>query len=555
MFHGANLFRSLDDCYFRGFILGKILRLVINRLGIVLLISIIVFSIPQQKFPFDPIHTVICSETLPAIYPKLNYSTFLGGEDGGENGRGIAMTADGSYYVTGQTKSSDFPTQNAYDNTLNGNNDAVVTKFACNNSLIWSTYLGGGGQVDIAQDIAVAADGSCYVTGETTSSDFPTKNAFDNTFNGGLTDAFVTKFAANGSLLWSTYLGGGGDWDIGQSIAVASDGSCYVTGETTSTDFPTLNAYDSMYNGGNFDIFLTKFASNGTLLWSSYFGGNRIDVGYGIAVTSDGSFYITGFTTSPDFPTQNAYDTTQNGDWDVYLSKFDKNCSLLWSTYLGGIYWDEAWGVATASDGSCYVTGYTDSPDFPTQHGYNNTYGMGGDAFLTKFASNGSLLWSSFLGGSGGERVYDVAATSDGSCYVAGYTGSENFPTLNAYDDSKAHGFDTFVMKFSSTGSLFWSTYLGGNSTDKGYGIAAAENGSCYIIGKTWSTEFPTLNAYDNTTNDYSDMFIVKFVDTLIPATPPTQPSTVPGFLVFIVVMPALAFIPVIALILYKKRT
>ncbi|MBN1329310.1 MAG: SBBP repeat-containing protein [Candidatus Heimdallarchaeota archaeon] len=529
-------------------------QLKLNSLGIVLLVSIIGFSIPQQKFSFVSTHTVTYSESLPAIYPKLNYSTFLGGEDGGENGRGIAVTADGCYYVTGQTKSSDYPTQNAYDNTLNGSNDAVVTKFASNNSLIWSTYLGGGGQVDIAQDIAVATDGSCYITGRTTSSDFPTKNAFDDTFNGGYTDAFVTKFAVNGSLLWSTYLGGGGDLDVGHSIAVATDGSCYVTGETTSSDFPTLNAYESTYNGGNFDIFFTKFASNGTLLWSSYFGGSRIDVGYGIAVTSDGSFYITGFTTSPDFPTQNAYDTTQNGDWDVYLSKFDKNCSLLWSTYLGGIYWDEAWGVAATSDGSCYVTGYTDSPDFPTQYGFNNTYGMGGDAFLTKFASNGSLLWSSFLGGSSGERGYDVAATSDGSCYVAGYTASENFPTLNAYDDSKAHGYDAFVMKFSSTGSLFWSTYLGGNSTDEGYGIATAENGSCYIIGKTWSADFPTFNPYDNTTSDYGDMFIVKFVDSPLPSTPSTHTHTIDGFLVFIAVMPLIAFIPVIILIFSKKR-
>ncbi len=541
-----------------GICVVKSFRLVLNRLGIVLLISIILFSIPQLKFPFDPIHTVTCSETLPAIYPKLNYSTFLGGEAGGENGEGIAVTNDGSYYVTGQSKSSDFPTKNAYDNTLNGSNDAIITKFASNNSLLWSTYLGGGGMVDVARSIAVASDGSCYVTGETTSSDFPTKNAFDNTFNGGLTDAFVAKFAANGSLLWSTYLGGGGDLDIGHSIAVATDGSCYVTGETTSSDFPTLNAYESTYNGGSKDIFLTKFASNGTLLWSSYVGGNRIDVGYGITVTSDGSCYITGFTSSPDFPTQNAYDTTQNGDWDVYLSKFAKNGSLLWSTYFGGIYWDEALGITTASDGSCYVTGYTASPDFPTQHGYNNTYGRGGDAFLAKFDSNGSFLWSSFLGGSSGERGSDVATTSNGSCYVVGYTGSKNFPTLNAYDDSKAHGYDTFVMKFSSTGSLFWSTYLGGNSTDMGYGITTAENGSCYIIGKTWSTEFPTLNAYDNTTSDFSDMFIVKFVDTPLPDVDTPLPATpshpVDGFLVFIAVMPTIAFILVIILIFSKKR-
>jgi len=469
-----------------GMCVVKSFRLVLNRLGIVLLISLIVFSIPQQKFPIDPIRTVICSETLPAIYPKLNYSTFLGGEDGGENGRGIAVTADGSYYITGQTKSSDFPTQNAYDNTSNGGNDAVVTKFACNNSLLWSTYLGGGGQVDIAQSIAVAADGSCYVTGETTSSDFPTKNAFDNTFNGGLTDAFVTKFAANGSLLWSTYLGGGGDWDIGQSIAVASDGSCYVTGETTSSDFPIQNGYDITYNGGNFDIFLAKFAANGSLLWSTFLGGNGTEGGQGLAVASDGSCYVTGLTRSSDFPTQNAYDSTYNGGFsDVFVTKFSTEGNLLWSTLLGGIDWDEGLGIATVSDVSCYVTGYTGSPDFPTQFPYNDTFGGGGDAFLAMFATNGSLLWSTFLGGNSVDRAYDVAVISDGSCYITGYTGSENFPSQHAYDDSKASGYDTFVTKFSFNGSLFWSTYIGGNKTDKAYSIAATNSGFCYVVGDT----------------------------------------------------------------------
>ena len=535
-----------------GISVEKFLRLTLNHLGIILLISALSISTPQQKVPSKYYLPVICSETLTATYPQLNYSTFLGGEEGGENGRSIAVTDNGSFYVTGQTSSSDFPTKNAYNSNYSGEDDTIITKFSPNNSLLWSTYFGGS-KTDISRDIAVADDGDCYVAGQTESSDFPTKNAYDSTFNGGYYDAFVAKFAANGSLLWSSYLGGEGDWDFGYSIAVASDDSCYVTGRTISTDFPTLNAYDSTHNGGNFDVFLAKFAANGTLLWSTFLGGNGNEGGQGLAVTSDGSCYVTGLTRSTDFPTQNAYDSTYNGGFsDVFVTKFSSEGNLLWSTLLGGIDWDDGLGIAAASDGSCYVTGFAGSPDFPTQFAYNDTFGGGGDAFLAKFTANGSLLWSTFLGGNSTDRAYDVAVTSDGSCYVTGYTGSENFPNQHAYDDSKASGYDTFVTKFSSNGSLFWSTYFGGNKTDKARSIAATNDGSCYLVGDTHSTDFPTLNAYDSILGATSDIFIVKFVDTPLPSTPSTQNSTQYKILYgFLAVMATMLFV---VLILYKKR-
>jgi hypothetical protein len=539
--------------YLWGCCMEKFLQLVLNRLGIVLLSSIIFLSIPQQEFSIKYSIPVACSETVAATYPKLNYSTYFGGYSGPESGFGIAVFVSGSYYVTGQTGSSDFPTQHAYNNTLSGSRDAIIAKFNDNNSLLWSTYFGGS-DTDLSRDIAVASDGSCYVTGETQSSDFPTKNAFDSTFNGGYDDVFVAKFAANGSLLWSTLLGGGGNFDIGCSIAVASDGSCYVTGETTSSDFPTMNAYASTFNGGNFDAFVTKFAANGTLLWSTFLGGNGNDVGYGLAVSNDGSCYVTGFTGSSDFPTQNAFDTTPNGDWDVFITKFNANGSLLWSTYFGGISWDEGLGIATASDGSCYITGFTASINFPTQYAYNSTCGNWGDAFLAKFAINGSLLWSTFLGGNGPDRGYDVAVTSDGSCFVTGETGSDDFPIQHAYSSSKNSGFDAFVTKFSSDGSFLWGTYLGGSRTDQGYGIAASENDSCYVIGQTYSTFFPTLNAYDYFLGGSSGIFISIFVDSPLPSTPSTNSHSVDGFLLFIVAMPIIAFIPTITLIFSKKR-
>ncbi|MGC9778859.1 MAG: SBBP repeat-containing protein [Candidatus Heimdallarchaeota archaeon] len=289
----------------------KNLRLVSNRLSIILLLSIVFLSIPQQEFSSKYRLLVACSESVTATYPELNFSTYLGGSDGGELGRGIVTTNNGSYYVTGHTKSNNFPTLHAYNNTFSGDRDVFITKFSGSNSLLWSTYFGGS-DVEGSFDIAVIGDSSCYITGFTRSSDFPVQNAYDSTYMGS-DDAFLAKFAANGSLIWSTFLGGS-DRDFGHSIAVTGDSSIYVTGETWSSNFPTKNAYDSTYNGWYTDAFVAKFSAEGTLLWSTFLGGNGNEAGHGLAVSSDGSCYVTGLTRSTDFPTQNGYDTTSNGD-------------------------------------------------------------------------------------------------------------------------------------------------------------------------------------------------------------------------------------------------
>ena len=516
------------------------------------------FLIPQQ------IHSTI-NRNIPdsdvvainATYPNLTYSTYIGGSDSGENGYGIAVSEDGSYFITGSTESDDFPTKNAYDNRRNGNRDVFITKFSSNDSLLWSTYFGGS-QLDYSKDIAIGEDGSCYIIGTTLSGGFPTKNAFDNTYN-GYDDAFLAKFSATGALLWSTYLGGS-DHDYGYSIAVASDGSCYVTGETQSIDFPTKHAFNSNYNGGNFDAFISKFSTNGILLWSTYLGGSSNDNGYGIAVTCDGSCFVTGFTWSSEFPTLNANDSTHNGYRDAFITKFSADGSLLYSTFFGGSYIDEGNGIAVSCDDSFYVTGYTGSPDFPTINAFNDTYGSWGDVFVAKFTLTGTPLWSTFLGGNDIERGYDIIASIDGGCFVTGETGSTNFPTKNSFANYSEDNYDAFITKFSSEGDLLWSTYLSGNKTDKGKGIAVTNNDICYIIGFTYSSDFPTESAFDDTLGGGKDAFVTKYtnIPTLTPC--PSQPpcsntvNDVNLFLVFIVVMPGIAFIMIIPLVFLSRR-
>jgi hypothetical protein len=511
-------------------------------LNVVFIIIVLILSIPIQKFFLNYGIPIACSEVGTTIYPKLNFSTYLGGEDSGEGGYGIAIEEDKHFYVTGYTSSNDFPTQYAYKDTFSGERDATITKFNNNSLLLWSTYFGGN-DIDVSNDIAVSQNGSCYITGFTRSSDFPLLNAFNYTYSGS-DDAFLAKFSSEGILLWSTFLGGN-DWDYGNSIAIAVDGSCYITGEIKSTNFPIHDAYDNTFNGGNFDAFVARFSTNGALLWSTFLGGNENDGGFGIAVTNDGSCYVTGRTKSTNFPTQDAYDESANGHWDIFISKFHANGSLLWSTLFGGTLWDDVWSIATASDDSCYITGYTTSPDFPTKDAYNNTYGTVGDAFVAKFSSNGSLVWSTFLGGNDIDRGNGITATNDGSCYVTGETGSNNFPNTYTYNASLESNYDVFVTKFSPEGSLLWSTCIGGDNTDTGYSIVGTESGSCYVIGKSYSLNFPTLNAYDSTLGATSDIFIAKFVDTPIPS---SSYRAYYGFLAFIII------IPVIVIIFIKKR-
>jgi len=254
---------------------------------------------------------------------SLVYSTYLGGSDP-DNGLGIAVDDAGSAYVTGDTGSADFPTTpGAFDTSFGGATDAFVAKLAANGaSRAYSSYLGGG-DLDQGSGIAVDAVGSAYVTGATFSADFPTTAGAFDTSLGGINDAFVTKVAASGaSLAYSAYLGGSDD-EGEDAIAVDAAGGAYITGDTSSVDFPTTpGAPDTSYNGG-VDALVTKVAASGaSLVYSTYLGGSDPDSGLGIAVDTAGSAYVTGDTGSADFPTTpGAFDTSQNGGFDAFVAK------------------------------------------------------------------------------------------------------------------------------------------------------------------------------------------------------------------------------------------
>ena len=475
------------------------------------------------------------------IDPVIVYSTYLGG-GGADEAREIAVDSSGSAYLCGETTSTNFPTANAFDATFAGGafvgaRDAFVTKLnPAGTALVYSTYLGSNGAVppgngdDRCFGIAVDAAGNAYLAGETHSNDFPTANAVQATYGGGLSDAFVTKLNATGSaLVYSTFLGGN-IFDAAASIALDSSNNAYVTGRTTSANFPTANAIQATQANADADAFVTKINAAGTaLVYSTYLGGSggeAFDAGSGIAVDSAGNAYVAGQTTSTNFPTANAIQPTfgsgsPNGD--AFVTKINAaGTAFIYSTYLGGTGDDFALDIAADVSGNAHVTGVTPSSNFPTANALQATLSGTTDAFVTKLNPTGSaFIYSTFLGGSGGDAGNGIEADASGNTYVVGGTDSTNFPTANAVQATNAGGIDTFVTKLNAAGSaLVFSTYVGGSTFERADAAALDSSNNVYVCGLTDSTNFPTATPFQATNAGGRDAFVFKLSD------PPPATST-----------------------------
>jgi hypothetical protein len=384
-------------------------------------------------------------------------------------------------------------------------------------ALAYSTYLGGSDQ-DVGDSIAVDGKGNAYVTGYTKSSDFPTTTlTIQPGYGGGDWDAFVTQIiGASGSYTYgySTYLGGVGA-DYGNGIAVDSEGNAYVSGETRSSDFPTTtNAIQANFGGGTADAFVSKIISASgsyTLAYSSYLGGSGLDHGSDIVVESAGAAYVTGRTGSTNFPTTtNAIQIGWGGSADAFVTQIVSASGFYtyaYSSYLGGTFTDYGFGIAVDDGGNVHVTGMTKSSDFPTtmlaiQPGYG---GGNSDAFVTRIISaSGSYTYgfSTYLGGGAADYSQAIAVDGDGNASVAGYTWSSDFPTHNALQvtqvtSTTSDAFVTHIISASGVYTYGYSTYLGGDHDDQGHGIAVDSAGNAYVTGQTYygSSGFPIRNA------------------------------------------------------------
>lgn len=471
------------------------------------------------------------SNNLLIIDPTfMLYSTFLGGS-ATDYAFGMAMDSFGNIYVTGATLSTNFPAENIYLGGGGGGGtyyDVFIFKFSADgSSLVYSTYIGGSSS-DEGQDIAVDGYGNAYVTGYTASSDFPTTSgAYQGTYGGGAEDAFVVKLSLFGVLSYSTYLGGSG-YDLGFGIAVDFNGNAVVTGDTNSLGLATAFAFQTTAGGGA-DIFVAKFSSTGARVWFSYYGGTGQDVGSKVALGKNGYIYVTGYTTgSLYFPYGGIYTTYGGGPEDAFVFvMFPNGEDILYSTYLGGSGADTGNDIAVLN-GYCIVTGQTDSSNFPTVSAYNGTYGGYDDIFVTEISSSGlSLVFSTYLGGSSNDVGQAIALDNNGNMYITGQTSSSNFPVLNAYNKTYSGVQEMFVMKLSSRGSLVYSSYVGGAANaDYGEGIAVNNNGLITVVGYSYSSNYPVVNAYQKTLAGSSDVVISTFVTQSQQSLTPTNGIT-----------------------------
>lgn len=490
----------------------------------------------------------------------MTYSTFLGGKFD-DTSRDIAVDSDGFVYVVGETRSTNFPIT---DGSINSKSyDVFVAKFnpglADGAHLIWSVVIGGSGYekgVGIALDVA----GNVYVVGSTSSSDFPST---DETFLIGNKSIFVVRLDNDG--LWqddpgfATIIGQGGGYGPGYKdnvdIVVDSLGHIYLTGNTGDPGFFTIHGAPlNMFTGGSTDAFVAKFVQTGNssdpldLEYGTFIGGSYSEHAYGIAVDGSGNSYIAGGTDSFDFPTSsNGLQRTLMGTYDAFMVKLDAKGIIQYGTYLGG---NEGTGggseeigldIAVDASGKAYVAGRTSASNFPTKNAFDSTHNGGNDAFFVvlnpTLIGENSLLYSTYLGGSLGERGVSLAVDASGNAYVFGRTLSNDFPTTSDAFDTTFNGrHDDFLAilnpALEGEASLVSSTFWGGIREDSPGAIALHTDVgdiSAYLSGSTGSRrDFPiTSEAYDESYNGgQTDVFLsILTFQEVQPPDAPAAPS------------------------------
>jgi hypothetical protein len=454
--------------------------------------------------PYDPRRTL-------TIDPVLNFSTYLGGP-GYDAINALTVDSVGNIYVTGTTSSSSLLPGSVQ--SLRASRNAWVAKLNISGTeLLYLVYLGGSGN-DSGQGIAVDTAGNAYVTGKTSSTNFPVTSGAYSTSNAGSQEAFIAKLDPTGQVLYSTYLGGGSD--AGLAIAVDTTGAVYVAGQTSSVSFPTTaGTIQTSYQSGLSDCFVSKMSAAGnSLLYSTYLGGSALDLCTGIAIDASDDAYVTGTTYSPNFPIHRALQSNLMGSASAFVSEINPTGSaLLFSTYLGGSVVDNSNAIVVDSFGSAYIAGSTSSPDFPTTAGAAQTVLAGlYNAFVAKLTPGGNgLSYSTFVGGSGSDSAAAIALDSSGQVIVGGFTTSPNFPLANAIQPVFQLVRDAFATVVSAGGSsLVFSSYFGGFGDNRAFAVAALPPNSLALGGMTDSANFPTVAALQSSFGGEYDGFLLS---------------------------------------------
>ncbi len=413
------------------------------------------------------------------VVAQQPFGSYLSGTNSKLSIAGVAADAAGNVYLAGATSSADLRTEHAAQAGYGGGTDAFIIKLDQAGNVLYASYLGGGAQ-DWVTGIAVDSENNAYLTGWTASTDFPTRFAAQPSLR-GRRNGFVAKFSPEGALIYSTYLGGTGD-DAAAAIAVDSEGSAYVTGAAASPDFPVVRAIQSR-TGGGVDAFVTKLGAFGDIRYSTYIGGGALDRGQGIAVDAAGRAYIAGVTASYDFPFKNPF-RGYSGGTDGFVARLSaEGDGLEYATWIGGSGNEEVSGVAVDSLDRAYVTGWTDSRDFPLVNPLQDSLRGGEDAFVIRLTPTGDgLSYSTYLGGSGTDRGLAIAADAAGRAHITGWTRSSDFPASGG-GNALQKG---WLAELNPAGTqLDSNAYVGSGEADEGRAVALAASGNVFVAGET----------------------------------------------------------------------
>ncbi|HEY7068142.1 MAG TPA: SBBP repeat-containing protein [Chloroflexota bacterium] len=424
------------------------------------------------------------------IDPVLAFTKQIGGS-GDELATGVVTDVGGNAFITGQTTS-----------VSGGGIHGFVTKVDIHGGTVAYTVAFGGSGVDAPNGIGIDSARNAYMVGATTSSDFPTQNPAQAVLGGSnVSNGFVLKISPDAAtLLYSTYLGGSGG-DGGAAIAVDPAGNAYVAGSALSTNFPVTRPLQGSARGG-YEAFVAKLSPAGALVYSTYLGGTANDAAAGVAIDPAGNAYVIGTTLSSDFPVAAPLQSARAGAEDAFIAKLNpQGSALVYSTYLGGANADAGFGIALDATGSAYVTGTTESNDFPTRSGYQTGRAGNHDAFVAKLSPAGSsLVYSTYLGGGDDDAGVAIAVDQANTAYVVGQTASTNFPVRFAPELScsscTSGASAAFLSRVNSVGdSLIISGYINGAIAG---GVAVDSSGDVVFAGATRSQFNQSLDALVN---------------------------------------------------------
>ena len=468
------------------------------------------------------------------IDPVVEWGSYFGGA---ADEAGLDVTTDkwGHVYLCGSTSSvANIATTGTHQQTYaTGTKDAFVSKWNDAGALLWASYYGGAAE-DIAKGIACDTLGNVYFGGNSNSQTGIATVGSAQEVKGGNPaqnrhDAFLVKMDSAGVRQWATYLGGNNqDAQLSFDLTVDQENKVYITGNTLSADLATTAGAHQMTKAGTAttnDAFISKYNSDGTVVWTTYFGGNSHDYPHGITTDDDGQVYLTGYTISTTgLATIGSHQASYAGGDDVFLTKLAGSGLVVWTTYFGDVALDRAY-VVRAHGNKIFVGGVTQSTNMATANAHQATFasGTGGDGFLSCWLQDGTLVWSTYYGGDQPETLEGMYINQQSDIYISGQSNSPTgIATAGSVKDVLDNITDVYLAKFDALGSRQWGTYLGGTDAEL-FGKLAGFEHHLYLSGITRSgAGVATANAYQSSLNGGDDAFLLSFNDCLVPAIPQT---------------------------------